>query len=180
MEPQVNDVSKREHQETMSRRQLLKALIAAGGAVTASTVLPGKWSQPVVEVGVLPAHAQVTPMPSDTPTPVPTTYIINCDSLPGGGQIAGYIDDVAVDIDLYSGTGPLAGIQVTVTCNELPGTAFSPTLPQTVATNANGRASFGRIDVTGTTGTTFFLSFSCVDPVNGGPLTCLCGEYELL
>jgi hypothetical protein len=43
-----------------SRRRLLKA-IAAGGAVTAVSLLPGKWSSPSVKSGVLPAHAQVTP-----------------------------------------------------------------------------------------------------------------------
>ncbi|MGD9100541.1 MAG: twin-arginine translocation signal domain-containing protein [Anaerolineae bacterium] len=67
-------------EKVLSRRQLLKALIAAGGALTVSTVLPGQWSQPVVEVGVLPAHAQgsvptpcmVPPTPSSTPTPRPT------------------------------------------------------------------------------------------------------------
>lgn len=64
--PQEND-----QEQTPSRRQLLKALIATGGAVTASTLLPGKWSKPVVEVGVLPAHAQVSP-PTSTPTPTPT------------------------------------------------------------------------------------------------------------
>lgn len=42
------------------RRRLLK-LLAAGGAVTAASMLPGKWSSPVIKTGVLPAHAQVTP-----------------------------------------------------------------------------------------------------------------------
>lgn len=47
----------------VSRRQLLKALLAAGGALTAASLLPGEWSRPVVEIGVLPAHAQITPAP---------------------------------------------------------------------------------------------------------------------
>ena len=42
------------------RRRLLKAL-AAGGVVTAVSMVPGKWSSPVLKSGVLPAHAQVTP-----------------------------------------------------------------------------------------------------------------------
>ena len=46
---------------SLSRRRLLKALIAAGGATAAATMLPGKWSKPLVEVGVLPAHAQISP-----------------------------------------------------------------------------------------------------------------------
>ncbi len=47
-------------EKTFGRRELLKALAAAGGAVTASSLLPGEWAKPVVEVGVLPAHAQVS------------------------------------------------------------------------------------------------------------------------
>ena len=47
--------------EALSRRRLLKALAATGGAITASTLLPGKWVKPVVEVGMLPAHALVSP-----------------------------------------------------------------------------------------------------------------------
>jgi hypothetical protein len=43
-----------------SRRELLKALAATGGAVAASGVLSGQWVKPVVEVGVLPAHAQIS------------------------------------------------------------------------------------------------------------------------
>jgi hypothetical protein len=54
------------------RRKILK-LLAAGSAVTAVTMLPGKWSSPVVKSGVLPAHAQVTP----TATPVPE-YEVRC------------------------------------------------------------------------------------------------------
>jgi hypothetical protein len=46
--------------ETIGRRELLKALAATTGAVTAASMLPGKWARPVVEVGLLPAHAQQT------------------------------------------------------------------------------------------------------------------------
>ncbi len=46
--------------ENPGRRRLLK-LLAAGGAVTAVSMLPGKWSSPALKTGVLPAHAQVTP-----------------------------------------------------------------------------------------------------------------------
>lgn len=50
----------------LSRRHLLKAIAATGGAVAASTLLPGEWVKPIVNVGILPAHAQISP----TPTPV--------------------------------------------------------------------------------------------------------------
>jgi len=56
--------------ETMvSRRKLLKALAATSGAVVASQILPGQWMKPVIESGVLPAHAQGSP----TPTPATTS-----------------------------------------------------------------------------------------------------------
>jgi hypothetical protein len=45
-----------ETQEVISRRHLLKILAATGGAVAAWTLLPGKWSKPVVEAGMLPIH----------------------------------------------------------------------------------------------------------------------------
>ena len=47
---------------TLSRRELIKALVAAGGGVAASALLPHSWSAPVVEAAELPAHAQQSPL----------------------------------------------------------------------------------------------------------------------
>jgi hypothetical protein len=44
-------------QETISRRRLLKALTGTGGAIAAWSLLPGKWTRPVVEASVLPQSA---------------------------------------------------------------------------------------------------------------------------
>jgi hypothetical protein len=44
----------------ISRRQVLKTLLAAGGGIGAASFLPAKWLKPVVESGVLPAHAQTS------------------------------------------------------------------------------------------------------------------------
>lgn len=41
----------------LTRRQVLKRIAAASGAVAFSN-LPQQWQPPLVEVGVLPAHAQ--------------------------------------------------------------------------------------------------------------------------
>jgi hypothetical protein len=41
----------------ISRRTLLKALLAGGGSVVALSFLPERWLKPVVHTGVLPAHA---------------------------------------------------------------------------------------------------------------------------
>jgi len=47
-------------QPTLCRRRLLKALGATGGTLAASMLLPEKWENPLIEVGYLPAHAQVS------------------------------------------------------------------------------------------------------------------------
>jgi hypothetical protein len=56
----------------ISRRRLLKILTATGGAVAASTMLPGEWAKPLVEVGVLSAHAQLSP---EEPVDLPDTVV---------------------------------------------------------------------------------------------------------
>jgi hypothetical protein len=60
----------REREE--ARRRLLKVLVAAGGVFTASSVLPGRWIRPLIEVGILPSHAQASATPSHTPSASPT------------------------------------------------------------------------------------------------------------
>ncbi len=42
----------------ISRRELLKVLIAGSGGIAAAGFLPEKWLKPVVKSGVLPVHAQ--------------------------------------------------------------------------------------------------------------------------
>lgn len=73
-----NHVSE-DHQEresTVGRRQLLKAIVAAGGTVAASVLLSSRWVKPIVKVGLLPAHAQGSYdlTPSATPTYRPLCY----------------------------------------------------------------------------------------------------------
>lgn len=43
----------------MKRRELLKTL-AGGGVLGASIILPGKWSRPLINKGLLPGHAQTS------------------------------------------------------------------------------------------------------------------------
>lgn len=43
----------------VSRRDALKAVVVAAGVATLSN-LPDKWQTPVIDVGVLPAHAQIS------------------------------------------------------------------------------------------------------------------------
>ena len=43
--------------QSITRRDLLKTALAAGGGLTAVAFLPEKWVKPVVQSGVLPVHA---------------------------------------------------------------------------------------------------------------------------
>jgi len=67
-----------------SRRKALKK-IAAGGAVAGLLALSGKWSKPVVDSIILPAHAQATNAegPAGTTSTTTTTVAPN-----GGGREA--------------------------------------------------------------------------------------------
>jgi hypothetical protein len=162
----------------ISRRRLLKALAAAGGAVAVSSMLPKNWEKPVVEGGVLPAHAQVSEEP--------VVYSIRCDSIPGGGDILlntdyiGLLEDVTATVEVLSGSGPVANIEVTMECSTPEWPEFNPTLPQQATTGSSGVATFGDFEITGEGGESFFLEFAAVDPVNGTPLTCRCGEFRLV
>ena len=52
-----------------SRRNLLKSIAAGGGAIVAGKTLPEKWTAPVVDSVLLPAHAQTSPAPTTTAAP---------------------------------------------------------------------------------------------------------------
>ncbi len=190
-ERQANDnVSEEEEQrQTISRRKLLKTLATAGGAVAATTLLPSEWAKPVVEVGVLPVHAQATPGAVE---PAPPEYSASCDSTPGGGDITnyppgtvsgtGYIDDIEASLVIISGTGSIEGITVTMTAIAIaPSTSlptFAPVLPVTAVTDASGVAHFNSLDVMGTPVEYFGLVFSYAVPT-GCTLQTACSIYEL-
>ncbi|HEX8681330.1 MAG TPA: hypothetical protein VF707_03385 [Ardenticatenaceae bacterium] len=84
--------------ERVSRRDLLKIAAATGGVFTLGHV-PSKWSTPLVEVGYLSAHAQMTPVLGTGDLQVTLTWntgdpnAANCSS---GGREQG-----AVDVDLH-------------------------------------------------------------------------------
>lgn len=106
-------------EQTISRRKLLKVLAATGGTVAVTTLLPSKWTKPVVEVGVLPVHAQATePAPTDTPTPLPPYAIIGCYAYNAAG---GGIISPTDAIQAYAEIAPAdAGVQLrrTITLHE--------------------------------------------------------------
>jgi hypothetical protein len=60
--------------EVEDRRNVLKGGVVVGGAaVAAALALPKKWTRPLVEAVVVPAHAQTSPgAPTPSPTSAPT------------------------------------------------------------------------------------------------------------
>jgi hypothetical protein len=52
--------NKMDNRVSISRRELLKLLAASGGAMAAAAFLPASWTRPLVQSGVLPAHAQAS------------------------------------------------------------------------------------------------------------------------
>ena len=62
MSPDNQPTQTPEDNKALSRREVLKTLAAAGSAIGAAAFLPAKWAKPVIEAGVLPAHAQGTRM----------------------------------------------------------------------------------------------------------------------
>ncbi len=156
-------------QETLGRRQLLKAIAATGGAVAASTLLPGEWAKPVVEVGVLPAHAQTS-----------VAYSMICASFPGGGDVTvndNIIQDIEPRLAIVSGSGQLGDISATMTAraSEGPLPIFNPALPQTTTTLPSGAAVFPNLTVNGQPDAHFFLVFTFDTP--RGVVEAECGEF---
>ena len=87
-----------EKKSSESRRKLLKSIAAGGGAIVAGKSLPDKWTAPVVDSVLLPAHAQTSPTPTTTAAPITTNYYCYIDA---GGW--GY--SVAVTGDAITFTG---------------------------------------------------------------------------
>jgi hypothetical protein len=61
--------------QELTRRQALKALTAAAGGV-ALNFIPKAWKTPVVSVGALPAHAQISDCPGDMCAIASTTTMV--------------------------------------------------------------------------------------------------------
>jgi|GEM_PF-3869667 hypothetical protein len=172
MDQHVNpDQSSADSTVSIDRRRLLKAL-ATGGFAVAFIKLPGQWTRPLAEVGALPIHAQVSA--------TQPAYSGVCDSLPGGGDLRitqGAINSIQPYLQLIAGIASLQGIPATMTAEITSASAptFNPPLPQTAATDAAGRASFGNLAVSGNPGDSFFLVFNFATPT--GNIQLRCGEF---
>jgi len=138
MEQSIRHVESPEEtpEKTLGRRALLKALAAAGGAVTASSLLPGEWAKPVVEVGVLPAHAQVSEGPGPGPGPGPLLSITTCSTANiNGGPIGPF--STLVTFAIISPVTANVQLRRTITRNDVnPSVVIDVT---TGSTNGSGR-----------------------------------------
>lgn len=81
-----------------ARRRVLAAIAVGGG--TAAGMLPARWSKPLVESVMLPAHAQASAAPQPDPPPPPVV------TLPGGFALNGIT--AVVYIDPWSRTSSLS------------------------------------------------------------------------
>ena len=48
------------HEKNNGRRKILRTIAGAGGAIAAGGMLPEKWTRPMVDAALLPAHAQTS------------------------------------------------------------------------------------------------------------------------
>ena len=129
-------------QTTIGRRALLKALAATGGAVAAVTLLPTEWTNPVIETGVLPVHAQTSPtaVPTAAPTntPGPIAIITSCTALNANGNITiGPADTIAMSTSILPTISGI-GLTRTITLNEAGHGSNGVIDVQTGATDASG------------------------------------------
>ena len=67
----------------ISRRRALQ-ILGLGGAVAATIALPGKWTRPIVESIVVPAHAQSSPRATTTTAGPPSDIRLKRDIEPVG------------------------------------------------------------------------------------------------
>jgi len=95
----TNDNTQGKRQD--ARRRLLRTLVAGGGAMAGSRLLPDDWRKPVVDKVLLPAHAQGTLLPGGAFAGAAELLLLGDNSGPAPGSL----------LDLVVGTAH-AGNQV--------------------------------------------------------------------
>ena len=126
-------------QKTQTRRQLLKVL-AGTGVAAGMLALPNKWTKPVVEVGVLPVHAQ------GSEQYVPPYSLLEC-AVIAVQRVEGVDAESGVPIGLFY-TNSILGMSAAI----MPGAAGIQ-LKRTVTLNQTGHPHEGVLNEwTGPTG----------------------------
>lgn len=134
--------------QVISRRKLLKALSAVGGAVVL-TRIPSQWVAPMVEVGTLPAHAQGSTLPQGPSAPTISNLTVSgpqgaCN--PGNG-VAGQLHTVSFNYSDRDGDVAIGQSMVRLEFRYTP--SGSTDSDETIITNTNvsGTGSQGSISV---------------------------------
>jgi hypothetical protein len=125
--------------DIIGRRQLLKALAATSGAIVA-TQLPADWAKPVVEVGTLPAHAQISSVVTISNLQKTFTALNDCTTSSGVGSS----NNVTFDyFDLSGNIG--AGAVVHFSTDFNPGKVIDIDLFNTPGVIVTGNSTQGSI-----------------------------------
>jgi len=159
-----------------SRRKLIKALLGTGAAIGSASLLPQRWTRPVISAIVLPAHAQLSPPPA-----APAVYSIEC-----GTFVLSYVSPGVYNVNFtytpVDSSGVLNGQVVATTYvitdqnnttlfgpNTLPGTQFG--VEAGPAVNVNNPVGFIRVTITfadqGTYGTDSCIQQDVLPPTPG-------------
>lgn len=156
---------------TFGRRKLLHILATGSGVFAALTILPDRWSQPIIEFVVLPAHAQTSnpeppsePLPADPLPPSPTTYTLAASANPLNGPTC-WVESIMATM-----SPAVAGVEIEMTVS-----GTGPVAPPNSFTNSAGVANFP--DVSAMSVGEFSLIFSFVDPAYGSQTATL-GPYQ--
>jgi len=120
-----------------SRRKLLKSLAAGGGVATTLVALPERWTRPVVDAVLIPAHAQtsIACNPSDLVEQI--LPIIGATLTTTATTVTGPITVPRTD-NTFSGSGEVAAV-----CpgGSEPGTLFVTEFSGTIAANTSATAN---------------------------------------
>jgi hypothetical protein len=136
---------------TISRRDAMKALVAAG--VAALTVLPEKWARPDVKFGAIPAHAQ-------------TSRLFGLSCAPNAATV-----NVSGEYDFTSTvtiSPAVAGISMTYSVSAPNAVVLNPIQTTgTAVTNGSGAASVNVGIAPTSTGDTAVVTWSFTNPGQG-------------
>jgi hypothetical protein len=131
----------------ITRRELLKAILAAGGGLTASAMLPAKWLKPVVKSGVLPVHAQTSIQGRIVLFPPQTGFGDGTYTLSIMVVVTSELNSFSVSTDQVGSSflPGIPGVKVTFDYEQVVGTVTNPVpnLSRWKITDNDGLANFG-------------------------------------
>jgi hypothetical protein len=127
-------MTEKDAKRRFSRRAALKALLGAGVGGALIT-LPNSWTKPVIDVGVLPAHAQLSAACTTITRGAQASAIGSCNGTTPDGTT----------IDLSFDFTSTVGVVAVDSWARLPGTEWNSTIPPSVPQIRSGDANGGQI-----------------------------------